>query len=441
MDAAELANAWDVEHILDVILDGLGIATIPPDRYARELSGGQQSRFSLAWTLIRRPMTLLLDEPTNHLDDRGAALLAQFIRDWPGPVLMASHDRAFLDDAVTDLLDLDPHPVAHMAVRSTMDAADAGTGFGVSRFTGSYTDYVRHRTDARERWERQYLREQQELKELRQAVVDSHQVGHTNYQPRSETRMAKKFYADKNAKVVSRRVNDARTALARLESEQVRRPPAELRFRGITPSRSGTRTASRGTSRAASGPVLTATAVHATGRLAPTSLSLDGNGRLLIEGPNGCGKSTLLQVLAGQLEPSGGSVTASGRLRVALLAQDAQICGAGTVREEYERAVGPEVAAQVPLSTFGLISGRDENRPLNRLSVGQRRRLDLAVVLANPPDVLLLDEPTNHFSLSLAEDLERSVEEFAGAVILASHDRMLRRRWSHPRLVLDGSLG
>lgn len=436
LDAADLANAWEIEHTLELVLDGLGIARIPPGRYMHELSGGQQSRFSLAWTLIRRPMTLLLDEPTNHLDDRGAATLAQLIREWPGPVLIASHDRAFLDDVVTDLIDLDPQPVAHTAVRSALGAADAGAGFGVARFTGSYSDYVRERFDARERWEKQYVREQEELKQLRQAVHDNHRVGRPERGPRTEARGAKKFYSDKNAKVVSRRVNDVRTTLERLEAEQVRRPPAQLRFRGLSRASASSSQPSPQSSSQSSGSVLTAANVQVAGRLAPTSLSVEGNGRLLIEGPNGCGKSTLLKVLAGQLKPSGGSVTASGRLRVAMLSQDAQIHGDGTVLEEYVRALGQELAEKVPLATFGLIAGRDENRPLASLSVGQRRRVDLAVLLASPPDVLLLDEPTNHFSLTLADDIERSIDEYPGAVIIASHDRMLRQRWAHPRLTM-----
>ena len=99
--AAERADAWNVEHTIDELVDGLGIGAIARDTPMNEVSGGQLARFSLAWMLIRRPQTLLLDEPTNHLDDRGAQLLTSMLLTWPGPVLLASHDRAFLDESVT----------------------------------------------------------------------------------------------------------------------------------------------------------------------------------------------------------------------------------------------------------------------------------------------------------------------------------------------------
>ena len=138
----------------------------------------------------------------------------------------------------------------------------------------------------------------------------------------------------------------------------------------------------------------------------------------------------------GRIAPDGGSVTVAPRVSVALLGQDAEVSGDDSVRDTYEQLVGAELAARRPLATFGLIAGRDETRPVNSLSVGQRRRLDLAVLLALPPDVLLLDEPTNHFSLLLSEDIERALADYPGAVVVASHDRMLRRRWTGQRLEL-----
>ena len=93
--------------------------------------------------------------------------------------------------------------------------------------------------------------------------------------------------------------------------------------------------------------------------------------------------------------------------------------------------LGERRAAAVPLGGLGLIAGRDLDRPIGSLSVGQQRRLALALVVADPPHVLLLDEPTNHLSLALAEDLEDALDAHAGAVVMASHDRWTRRRWTH----------
>jgi macrolide transport system ATP-binding/permease protein len=105
-------------------------------------------------------------------------------------------------------------------------------------------------------------------------------------------------------------------------------------------------------------------------------------------------------------------------------------------RRLYERTLGERRAEQVPLSSLGLVAPRDESRPIGTLSVGQQRRLALALVIARPPHVFLLDEPTNHLSLGLATDLEQALGTYPGAVVFASHDRWLRRRWAGERLVL-----
>lgn len=428
IEAAEQHHAWDLDHRIDQVVGGFGLAHIDRERRVAELSGGQISRLSLAWLMLRSPDTLLLDEPTNHLDDAATATLVDLLRGWSGPVLVASHDRAFLDDVATTLLDLDPSALPHAAVRHDLDSP--GSGFGLTRFTGSYTDYLQHRRDERERWVRRFRDEQEELARLRGQVRDSHTVGHVGREPRSESRISKKFYSDRNAKVVSRRVNDAANALERLEQDQVRKPPARLRFRGWG---DGSRPV------AAPGPVLTATQVAVEGRLAPTTLDLGARDRLLVTGANGSGKSTLLAVVTGDLEPDRGAVTRAGSLSVGLLRQEPVARdSAMSVRAAYEKAVGADLAEQVPISTFGLIAGRDLDRPVGSLSVGQRRRLDLAVVLADPPRVLLLDEPTNHLSLLLVSELELSLPEYPGAVIVASHDRWLREDWVGETLHLAG---
>ena len=222
-------GAWTVGQQVDRLVEGLDLAHIPEDRRTAELSGGQLW-LSLAWLLLRRPDTLLLDEPTNHLDARGTALLVELLAAWSGPVLIASHDRTFLDETATTLLDLDPAPHPHARVRDAAEGSASGgpgtgAGFGVTRFGGRYSEYLLHRIEERERWERRYRNEQAELKRLRQQVAENHTVGHADRPPRTEGKMAQKFYSDRNAKVVSRRVNDAATALARLEQDQVRRPP------------------------------------------------------------------------------------------------------------------------------------------------------------------------------------------------------------------------
>lgn len=424
IDLAERFDIWETDSRISTTLAGLGLSHIPTDRPTGELSGGQQARLSLAWLLLNRPDILLLDEPTNHLDDAATTYLVGVLSTWKGPVLFASHDRAFLDTAASGIVDLDPAP------------SMVGAEGGVTRYTGNYTDYLAAREDVRVRWERRYRDEQAELKRLRAGVRDNRTVGHVGAPPRTEGKLAKKFYADRNAKVVSRRVNDSRSRLEKLEEEQVRKPPKELTFTGLTASSMAGRSGEP-----SDGPVVVASGISVEGRLPETSLSLNGTEKLLVTGPNGSGKSTLLAVLAGQLEPDAGSLTTTS-VSVGYLTQDVGLPdphdrGAGrTVERTYRDLVGEELAEEVPLSTFGLIHPRDENRPLAELSLGQQRRVALAVLLADPPEVLLLDEPDNHLSLSLVTALEEAIPEYPGAVVVASHDRWLRQRWTGERLEL-----
>ncbi|WP_062200812.1 ABC-F family ATP-binding cassette domain-containing protein [Demequina salsinemoris] len=446
LDTAERLDAWSVDTRIGTMLAGLGLADVARDRPTGSLSGGQRSRLSLAWLLLSAPDVLLLDEPTNHLDDAATAHLTGVLSGWRGPVVLASHDRAFLDDVATVLVDLDPAPVPH-AVASAVDDGGPGSGVGATRFGGSFTEYLADRAATRERWERRYRDEQSEIRRLRAGVRDSHQVGHTDWKPRSEGHITKKFYADRNATVVARRVNDARSRLDDLEGRQIRKPPAMLAFGGLDAGTMRRRPTST------SGPAVVASSVAVAGRLNPVSLAVAPGAHLLITGANGSGKSTLLAVLAGLLSPTHGSCSLGPGLSVGLLTQDPRIRdperrGPGlTARQAYADATGlgtarnPSAAPSpsiVPLSTFGLLPGRDESRPVRSLSVGQQRRLALATVLADPPDVLLLDEPTNHLSLALVTALEEAIPTYPGTVIVASHDRWLRERWQGARLDLSG---
>ena len=422
LETAERLDAWSLDGRIDAMLAGLGLSTLPRERLASELSGGQQSRLSLAALLLSAPDILLLDEPTNHLDHEARSHLARVLNVWPGPVLMASHDRAFLDATVTVMFDLDPLPGAQRGVH------------GVQKFTGNFSDYLTHRDAARARWERQYREEQAELRRLRARVGADQVVGHDDWKPRTEVRMAQKFYADRNARVVARRVNDARSRLETLEAVQVGKPPEPLSFRGF-----------QGEPRSNDATTLTASELSVTGRLMPFSFELSFGEHLLITGPNGSGKSTLLAVLSGLLPPSSGTIAVPRGVRVGHLTQTTQWHPMSngdvpTAAEAYTIAVGQRAAELVPLASHGLIRAQDERLPVTALSLGQQRRLHLATLIARPPDLLLLDEPTNHLSLGLVEELERAIPDFPGTVVIASHDRWLRDRWTGHTLELTPAM-
>ena len=414
---ATLADVWNAERRADEVVEGLGLGDLDRAAEIGRISGGQRERLALAHLLISRPTSWLLDEPTNHLDDPGAAFLAAAIAAHPGPVLIASHDRAFLDDATVAQLDLDPaeSPVA----------AEPG---GLTAYTGGFSDYLLARFEARDRWEHRYRTEQEELGTLRQAVEDAASVGHAGAAPRTEARAAKKFYADRNAAVVSRRLRESRARLAQLEQNQVRRPPAELHLTHLPQADAPT---------GAGAVQLALSGVTLAGRLAPTSFSLSAGQHLLVTGPNGSGKSTLLDLVAGTLEPTAGTVDRPRGLRIGHLGQD-DIAPVGiSVGRHLREAAGLDGAedSAVP-ELFGLVHPRDLARPLELLSRGQLRRVMLAAVLLRGPEVLVLDEPTNHLALVTATRLEAALAQWEGTVLIASHDRWLRSRWQGERLEL-----
>lgn len=181
------------------------------------------------------------------------------------------------------------------------------------------------------------------------------------------------------------------------------------------------------------------------GRFAPVDLSLAVGEKLLITGANGAGKSTLLSLLNGSLTPADGEAVITPGASVGLLTQQVTIADPDhrgpdrTAAQVYRDLVGLERAEEVPLATFKLLRAEDESRAVSALSLGQQRRLSLAILLASPPDLLLLDEPTNHLSLTIMSELERAIESYPGAVVVASHDRWLRERWRGSRLVLTES--
>ncbi|ANJ26261.1 ATP-binding cassette domain-containing protein [Agromyces aureus] len=451
LDAAEHADVWGADARRDQLLDGLGVGSLGLDRRVDEMSGGQRSRFALAALLLRAPDALLLDEPTNHLDDDAAAFLESRLRAWRGPVLFASHDREFLDRVATGLLDLDPGrrgalavaepqatrgrsgPSTYASTRITSDdllAASGGTVFG-----GGFTEFLSVKADERQRWQRQFEVEQQELAGLRALVANSgggaaRNVAHGRAATDND-KFIRHFKGENVDRTVARRVRNAEQRLEVLEREQVQKPPSPLAFAGIP---QGSQALDE-----ASGLLAQLTDAAVEGRLEVPSLQVPSTARLLVTGDNGAGKSTLLNVLAGTQRLDRGSVQRRRGLRVQLLEQDVRFAEPEVAaRRVYERTLGERRAEQVPLSSLGLVAPRDESRPVGALSVGQQRRLALALVIARPPHLFLLDEPTNHLSLALATDLEHALGTYPGAVVLASHDRWLRRRWSGDRLELTG---
>lgn len=417
--AAE-AGVWELDARIAEVLAGLGLTGVDLKTPLGDLSGGQRRRFALAALLLRPLDAMVLDEPTNHLDDDAVDFLIDELRAFPGPVLVASHDRYFLDEVADFIVDMDPS-------LDPEGRAEEGLTRQDTLFGGGFSDYLKAREKARRLWRERYNAQEQERERLESRARQTGEDVFHSQVAKSEVRMAAKFQADRAAKTVGARVRSAKSRLADLERDEIPAPPERLRFRGVPDSH----LASLGE------PTVTARSVAVAGRLAPVNLKVQPGAHWLIEGPNGAGKSTLLSVIEGTVAPTAGEVRIPEEVTIARLRQDdhwEDLDLPAAVAFEREVAKGPwgrSRKAKTPptLAELGLLSKEDAARPLRALSFGQRRRVALGAVLASPPDLLLLDEPTNHLSLALAEELEDALADFEGTVLMATHDRWVRRRW------------
>ncbi|MDY5785485.1 ABC-F family ATP-binding cassette domain-containing protein [Corynebacterium sp.] len=409
LSRAENSGVWELDARIATVLAGLGLANVDLSTPLGEMSGGQRRRFALATLLLRPVDAMVLDEPTNHLDDEAVDFLIGELEAFRGPVLAASHDRYFLDSGCDGLIDLDP-------------GLGAEGGFGEdtrqgSRFTGTFTDYLKAREARRRRWESDYAAQEHERARLEKAAEQSADDIFHSHENKTETRKSAKFYADRAAKTVGNRRRAAENRLGELERSELPAPPQRLAFRGL-PAHTA---ASLGV------PAVVARDLSVDGRLAPLDLKLQPGQQLLVEGPNGAGKSTLLKILDGTLADYDGELIMPEEMTVARLEQDDQWTDLSLSAADVFAARTPD---GVPtLAEMGLLSEEQELQPMSSLSLGQRRRVSLGVILASPPDLLLLDEPTNHLSLVLAEELEEALLDFAGTVVITSHDRWVRRQW------------
>jgi macrolide transport system ATP-binding/permease protein len=405
---AENHGDWDAGRRAAPAPTRLGLDSIAPDRPAARLSGGERSRLALAALIAQQPDCVILDEPTNHLDDAAIDFVETLLRDLPGVVVVATHDREFLERTCGAILDLDE---SYFGV----------DGHGGDRFVGSYSDFVAQKQQARARWERAFAEQRDQLNDLRMAAAaTARQVAH-NRPSRDNDKYVHHFKGENVATTVRRRVRDAQHRIAAIERDPIPKPPRQLSFDAPL-SHSGRDDRL----------VVMARDLVVEGRLRLSRLDIPAGERLLVTGQNGSGKSTLLGVLGGDVQATAGSLHVAAR-RVALLPQDVRFARPDRTTTEVYNAM---TSSPTPLAGLGLMAPRDLARPVGVLSTGQQRRLALAVVIAARPDLLLLDEPTNHISLALADELEAAIGASPGTIVVASHDRWLRRRWEGQTLAL-----
>lgn len=405
----ETRGGYDADARVDAGLHGLGLPSLDRRRPLRTLSGGERSRVTLAATLAASPELLLLDEPTNDLDDRAVAWLEARLRNHRGTVVAVTHDRAFLAEVTDTVLEVDADTHA------------------VRRYGDGYDGFLAAKASARARWAREYEDWKWDL--ARQRHLADNSIDALRAIPR---RMGKAGFGHGAFRMRGAahgsmgRIRNAKERTARLTANPVAPPPVPLRmsaqFTAPPPE---------------AGPVAELERVRVDHRLEVGALSLSPGERVLVTGPNGAGKTTLLRVLSGELTPDSGRVRLPPRVGL-LRQEDAPVPEGRSVLQAYTagRPDHPEEYRD-ELASLGLFRSGDLDQPVASLSVGQRRRIEVARLTSGAHDLLLLDEPTNHLSPGLVEELEEALSGYTGALVLVTHDRMTRRRFTGRRLELD----
>jgi ATP-binding cassette subfamily F protein 3 len=370
---AEL-GAYQLEPKAKRILSGLAFRESDFHRAAKTMSGGWIMRAHLARLLVMEPDLLMLDEPTNHLDLESLGWFQNYLKNYPGAILMISHDRAFLNALIDNIIEIRNKQLHH--------------------YRGNYDEYIVQKKARAEQHLAAYKNQQAEIERLQ------------DFANRFRAKASKASQAQSKLKQIER--------MEKIEAPEDNERRIHIKF--PQPVRSGQR-------------VMTLEKIHfAYDNLVVyrgIDLEIERGQRIVLVGPNGAGKSTLLKILGGALEPQQGGRKAGHNTEVGYFSQNRvdMLSVDKTVLQEAMSIPNPvpEVQARSILGSF-LFSGDDAYKKVSVLSGGEKSRLGLVKLLLNPPNLLLMDEPTTHLDMASIDALIDALKQFQGTLVFISHD-------------------
>ncbi|MBM0065966.1 ribosomal protection-like ABC-F family protein [Alkalicoccobacillus gibsonii] len=378
----EFAEKGGYEMDADIrrVSAGLGIQSLLSNKW-NELSGGERTKAGLAMLLLTKPDLLLLDEPTNHLDLAATEWLTEWVNQYAGTVVIISHDRAFLDETVTRIVEMD--------------------GGELSFYETNYSGFVEEREQRLLLEFQQYQDQQKKLKKMRETIKRLKEWANRANPPNAGMH--------RQAKSMEKAMN----RIERVKKPVMNRKQVQLDFEQGT--RSGTDVIQ-----------LDSVSKQFSDRdvLKNINLTLSYQDRLAIVGENGAGKSTLFKLILEELQPDAGICKVGANVSIGYLSQHG-LEGSGAQRvidALRDHVVMTEGEARSELAKF-LFYGQDVFKKVKSLSGGERMRLRMAQLIHNRHNLLLLDEPTNHLDIDSREVLEDALAEFEGTILCISHDR------------------
>ncbi len=366
------------ENRIRATLRGLGFEDSSFERSMSALSGGQKKLVGLAKLLIEQPDLLLLDEPDNHLDLNGKAFLEKLIADYPGAVVIVSHDRYLLDIVAEEIVELENGALTHYA--------------------GNYSEYAFEK--------KQRLLKQQQAFELQQREVKRLEFS---------IRRLMGWGAGQNEKFVRR----ARSMMKRLEKmERVDKPRMERKTMGL-----GLSASHRGSNKVLEINDLSKS-FDGVSVLEGTNLTVWHHERVGLIGANGAGKSVLFRCILGNEQPDAGEIKIGPSTTVSYYAQEHQTLNYQATLGDELRGVRPMLDRELfPLMARFLFQPDDAKKKIAQLSGGEKARVQIAKLMMRSANFLLLDEPTNNLDIPSSEILEAALEDYDGTVLVISHDR------------------